>query len=499
MKFSIKGGNPEKQRSACIVVGVLDSRKLTDAAQAMDEIANGYISGILRGGDMEGKAGSTLVLHNVPGTLCERVLLVGLGKEQDLGDKGYHDAIRATFKALHETGAKDATLFLTEAPVKKRDAGWKVSQIVIIAMESIYRFDHLKSKMEGNKPHLHKVTLGMSSRAELASSEEALQQGLAIADGMKVVKDLGNLAPNICTPTYLAKQAVEIAKAYKLKVTILEQKDMEKLGMGALLAVARGSRQPAKLIALEYWGRTKKEKPIALVGKGVTFDTGGISLKPAAEMDEMKYDMCGAASVLGTITAIARLQLPINVVGIIPTTENMPGGNATRPGDVVTSMSGQTIEILNTDAEGRLILCDALTYAERYEPETVIDIATLTGACVIALGHVASGLLSNDEELAEELLYASGEAADRAWRLPLWDDYQEQLKSNFADIANIGGRAAGTVTAACFLSRFTKRYRWAHLDIAGTAWKSGKEKGATGRPVPLLTQFLIRRTLKKTP
>lgn len=499
MKFSIKSGNPEKLRSACIVVGVFESHKLTDAAQAMDKTANGYISGILRGGDMEGKAGSTLVLHNVPDTLCDRVLLIGLGKEQDLSDKGYHDAIRATFKALHETGATDATLFLTEAPVKKRDAAWKVSQIVIIGMESIYRFDRLKSKTEGNKPHLHKVTLGTSSRAELASCEEALQQGLAIAEGMNLVKDLGNLPPNICTPTYLAEQAVAIAKTYKLKVTILEQKDMEKLGMGSLLAVARGSRQPAKLIALEYWGAAKKVKPVALVGKGVTFDTGGISLKPAGEMDEMKYDMCGAASVLGTITAIARLRLPINVVGIIPTTENMPGGNATRPGDVVTSMSGQTIEILNTDAEGRLILCDALTYAERYEPETVIDIATLTGACVIALGHVASGLLSNDEELAEELLSASGQAADRAWRLPLWDDYQEQLKSNFADMANIGGRAAGTITAACFLSRFTKKYRWAHLDIAGTAWKSGKEKGATGRPVPLLTQFLIGRTLKKAP
>jgi leucyl aminopeptidase len=297
----------------------------------------------------------------------------------------------------------------------------------------------------------------------------------------------------------LAEQATDVAKAYKLKVTILEQKDMEKLGMGALLAVARGSHQPAKLIALEYWGRTKKEKPVVLVGKGVTFDTGGISLKPAAEMDEMKYDMCGAASVLGTITAVAKMGLPVNVIGIIPTTENMPGGNATKPADVVTSMSGQTVEILNTDAEGRLILCDALTYAERYEPETVIDIATLTGACVIALGHVASGLLSTDEELAAELLQASGQAADPAWRLPLWDEYQEQLKSNFADIANIGGRAAGTITAACFLSRFTKKYRWAHLDIAGTAWKSGKEKGATGRPVPLLTQFLIGRAAKKGP
>jgi leucyl aminopeptidase len=315
-----------------------------------------------------------------------------------------------------------------------------------------------------------------------------------VADGISLARDLGNLAPNICTPTYLAEQAMDMAKTYKLKVTVLEQKDMENLGMGALLAVARGSRQPPKLIALEYWGGAKKGKPIVLVGKGVTFDTGGISLKPAAEMDEMKYDMCGAASVLGTIHAVAKMGLPVNVVGIIPATENMPGGNATKPGDVVTSMSGQTIEILNTDAEGRLILCDALAYIERYEPEAVIDIATLTGACVIALGHVASGLLSNDDELARELLDASERAVDRAWRLPLFDEYQEQLKSNFADMANIGGRAAGTITAACFLSRFTKKYRWAHLDIAGTAWKSGKEKGATGRPVPLLTQFLISRT-----
>lgn len=497
MKFSIKNGNPEKQRGACVAVGVFEPGKLTKAAEAMDKIAGGYIGGILRSGDMKGKAGSTLVLHNVPGTLCERVLLVGLGKEQEINDKAYRDIVRAAFKALHETGAADATLFLTDVPMKERDAAWKVSQAVIVAMESIYRFDRLKSKIEGAKPHLRKVTLGTTSRAELATSEEALQQGLAIADGMNLAKNLGNLAPNICTPTYLAEQATGIAKTYKLKVTILGQKDMEKLGMGSLLAVARGSRQPAKLIALEYWGQAKKEKPIVLVGKGVTFDTGGISLKPAAEMDEMKYDMCGAASVLGTITAIAQMRLPLNVIGIIPTTENMPGGNATKPGDVVTSMSGQTIEILNTDAEGRLILCDALTYAERYEPETVIDIATLTGACVIALGHVASGLLSNDEELAEELLRASGQAADPAWRLPLWDDYQEQLKSNFADIANIGGRAGGTITAACFLSRFTRKYRWAHLDIAGTAWKSGKEKGATGRPVPLLTQFLIGRTIKK--
>jgi leucyl aminopeptidase len=272
---------------------------------------------------------------------------------------------------------------------------------------------------------------------------------------------------------------------------VLEEKDMEKLGMGSLLAVARGSEQPAKLIVLEYHGAAKKENPVVLVGKGVTFDTGGISLKPAAEMDEMKFDMSGAGSVLGTLQAVAEMKLPINVVGIIPATENMPGGKATKPGDVVTSLSGQTIEILNTDAEGRLILCDALTYAERYNPKVVIDIATLTGACVIALGNFTTGLMSNDDKLAQELLAAGEQAADRAWQLPLWDEYQDLLRSNFADIANIGGRAAGTITAACFLSRFTKKYRWAHLDIAGTAWKSGKDKGSTGRPVPLLTQFLI--------
>ncbi len=501
MKFSIKKGNLGKQRSACVVVGIFEPRKLTEPAEILDTIANGYISGILQSGDMEGKAGSTLVLHNVPGTPCERVLLVGLGKEPELNGKGYRDAIRAAFKALHETGAAEASLFLTETPVQDRDTAWKVSQTAIVAMETIYRFDRLKTKVEESKPHLRKIILGAinpGGAAELAASEEALQQGLAIAEGMNLAKDLGNLAPNICTPTYLAEQAAGIAKTYKLKATVLEQKDMEKLGMGALLAVARGSHQPAKLISLEYWGRPKKEKPIVLVGKGITFDTGGISLKPAAEMDEMKYDMCGAASVLGTISAIAKMRLPLNVVGIIPTTENMPGGNADKPGDVVTSMSGQTIEILNTDAEGRLILCDALTYAERYEPDTVIDIATLTGACVIALGHIASGILSTDEKLAGELLHASERAADPAWRLPLWEDYQEQLKSNFADMANIGGRAGGTITAACFLSRFTKKYRWAHLDIAGTAWKSGKEKGATGRPVPLLTQFLIERASKKT-
>ena len=311
-------------------------------------------------------------------------------------------------------------------------------------------------------------------------------------------RTLGNLPGNICTPTYLAAKALALGKAHKsIKTTVLEEKDMQKLGMGSFLSVTRGSEQPAKLITMEYAGAAKTQKPIVLVGKGITFDSGGISLKPGAEMDEMKYDMCGAASVLGTMQAIAEMGLKLNVVGVIPTCENMPSGTATKPGDIVTRMSGQTIEILNTDAEGRLILCDALTYSKKFNPDTVIDIATLTGACVIALGHVASGMFANEDELAKELIAAGEQSHDRIWQLPLWDDYQPLLDSNFADMANIGGRAGGTITAACFLSRFTKEYRWAHLDIAGTAWKSGKQKGATGRPVPLLTQYLINRSATK--
>ncbi len=444
---------------------------------------------------MEGKLGTTLVLHRVHGIASDRVLLVGLGRERDFREKEYRDATRAAIKTLNETGAAEAVSHLTELEVPKRNSGWQVVHAVATALATLYRFDRMKSKSDSARRPLKKLTLNIARKSEL--DEHALREGIAIGEGMNLARDLGNLPPNVCTPSYLAEQAEELAREQGFKCEVLERKDMEKLGMGALLAVARGSREPAKLIVLKYDGAEKKRKPIVLVGKGITFDTGGISLKPAAEMDEMKFDMCGAASVLGAMKAAALIKLPLNVVGIIPTTENMPGGSATKPGDIITSLSGQTIEILNTDAEGRLILCDALTYAERFDPATVIDIATLTGACVIALGHVASGLFSNDESLAKELLRAGETACDRAWHMPLWDDYQEQLGSNFADFANIGGRPAGSVTAACFLSRFTKKYSWAHLDIAGTAWKSGKEKGATGRPVPLLTQFLIARAASK--
>ncbi len=493
MEFSIKSGSPEKQRTACVVVGVFEHRKLSLAADLMDRISGFYISDILRRGDMDGKLGSTLLLHNIPNTLCDRVLLVGLGKERDFRDKEYREAVAAAIKTLNATGSTEAALYLTELPVKKRELAWKVEQAVLMAMESVYRFDRLKSKQEEQRRPLKRMMMSVPRRNELGIGEAAMSQGLAIARGMILAKDLANLPGNICTPTHIAEQAQELAKIQGLKIEVLEQKDLEELKMGSFLSVAKGSRQPPKLIVLQYSGAGKNHKPVVLVGKGITFDAGGISLKPAAEMDEMKYDMCGAASVLGAFQAIAELKLPLNVVGIIPTCENLPDGNANKPGDVVTSMSGQTIEVLNTDAEGRLILCDALTYAAKFEPAAVVDIATLTGACVIALGHQASGLLANHDSLARELMHAGEYTYDRAWQLPLWDEYQEQLKSNFADIANIGGRAGGTITAACFLSRFTKDYEWAHLDIAGTAWKSGKEKGATGRPVPLLVHFLLNR------
>ncbi len=493
MEFSIKSGSPEKQRSGCVVVGIYDARKLSPSALAIDGASRHYINEVLRRGDHDGKLGSTLLLHKVPHVSADRVLLVGLGRERDFGEAAYRSALAAAVRALRTTGASEATICLTELALKRRDTAWKVEHAVLAVSEGFYRFDRMKSKPPESKRALRKVTLHVSKRAEIAEGEVALARGQAIAEGMTLTKDLGNLPANICTPTYLAEQAVELGKRHGMKVEILEQKDLEKLGMGSFLAVARGSRQPPKLIVMEYHGAKRAAPPVALVGKGVTFDTGGISIKPAAEMDEMKFDMCGAASVFGTMKAIALMRLPLNVVGVVPATENMPDGNAVKPGDIVTTMSGQTVEILNTDAEGRLILCDALTYVEKYKPAVVVDIATLTGAMGIALGHVATGVFSNSDPLAREILAAGETSWDRAWHMPLWDDYQEGLKSNFADFPNIASRAGGSITAACFLSRFTKAYPWAHLDIAGTAWKSGAEKGATGRPVALLSHFLLKR------
>jgi leucyl aminopeptidase len=499
MEYSVKSGTPEKQRSGCLVVGVYLGRKLSSAAQQIDEVTGGGISQVLRRGDHQGKAGQTLLLHHLPNLPSERVLLVGCGKDKEFNEPRFRESVAAAVGALKDTGATEATSYLTELEVKGRDVFWKVRQTVETTEASLYRFDQLKSKKDdsNHRRNLKRMVLAVSKRSDLQSGETAIRQGLAIAGGVRLAKDLGNLPGNICTPTYLAEQAVALGNQHGVKVTVLEESDMRELGMGALLSVARGSRQPPKLIVLEYRGGAEGEAPVALVGKGLTFDAGGISIKPAANMDEMKFDMCGAASVLGTIRAAAEIKLPINLVGVIPSSENLPDGDANKPGDIVTSMSGQTIEVLNTDAEGRLILCDALTYVGRFNPAIVVDIATLTGACVIALGNHASGLLANNDTLARELLNAGKYTYDRAWQLPLWDEYQKQLDSNFADMANIGGREAGAIIGGSFLARYTKEYKWAHLDIAGTAWKTGKEKGATGRPVPLLTQFLINRATKE--
>ena len=491
MEFTIKSGSPEKQRSACVVVGVFDNRKPSLSAELIDRASGGYISEIIRRGDMEGKLGSTLLLHNVRGTLADRVLLVGLGKERDFREREFRSAVRAAVRLLNETGSYEAVLYLTEEKVKRREVAWRVEHAVVVAMEAVYRFDQMKSQPADVRRPLRKLTLSVPQRSDLSAGESAAARGLAISHGMDLARDLGNMPGNVCTPAYLGERAQALAQELGFKCEVLDRSRLEELKMGSFLSVTNGSDQPPKFIVLEYLGGAKKQKPLVLIGKGITFDSGGISLKPGADMDQMKFDMCGAASVLGAFRAVTELKASVNLIGLIPTCENMPNGRATKPGDVVRSMSGQTIEVLNTDAEGRLILCDALTYAERYEPAAVVDIATLTGAMVVALGHVACGVFSNSDSLVRALLNAGEDAFDRGWQLPLWDDYQDALNSNFADFANVGSRAGGSITAACFLSRFAKKFDWAHLDIAGVAWKNGKDKGATGRPVPLLTTWVL--------
>ena len=496
MEFSIKTLSPETAKTGCVVLGVYGgneaSKELTPPARRIDQRSRGALRHALA--DLSGKVGSTLLLRALPNVAAERVLLVGLGARKDFAEAAYRDAVRAAANALRELAAKDAALFLVDLKVGERPLSWNLRQAVLGAREAFYRFDQLKSQKKSPEPALARVTLPLPPAAALA---QALAEAQATADGADLARTLGNLPSNICTPTYLAEEAKKLARQFKLDLEVLERRDMEKLGMGALLSVTNASHQPPKLIVLQYRGAAKSAKPLALVGKGITFDTGGISLKPAGEMDEMKFDMSGAGSVLGAVRALAGMKAPVNVVGIIPACENMPGGHATKPGDVVTTLSGQTVEILNTDAEGRLILCDALAYAARFKPEVVVDIATLTGACVIALGHIATGLFANDQKLGDELRAAGDDAWDRVWPMPLWEDYQEQLRSNFADMANIGGRPGGAITAASFLARFTRKLRWAHLDIAGTAWKSGRDKGSTGRPVPLLVRFALRHAGKK--
>jgi leucyl aminopeptidase len=496
MDITVDTWSPEKLRTGVVVVGAFAGGALSPAARALDEASRGRLSAVVARGDLDdGRAGSTLLLHDVPGVTAERVLVVGLGKRDDLGDKTFRDAVGGAARALADGASEHAAVTLTELEVPKRPLGWRLAQTSRLLADGAYRFDAPRAtpgSPPGRTRGVHTLSLLVPDRADPAVGA-AVRSGQAVAEGMALTRDLGNLGGNVCTPSYLAEQAQALGREFKFPVEVLEREDMRKLGMGSALSVGQASANACKLIVMHYRGADASAKPVVLVGKGLTFDTGGISLKPGADLDEMKFDMSGGGTVLGVVKTIARLALPINVVGIVAAAENMPGGKASRPGDVVISMSGQTIEILNTDAEGRLVLCDAMTYAERFEPACMIDVATLTGACVIALGNVATGLFANDDALAAELLQCGEESGDRAWRLPLWDEYQSQLKSNFADMANIGGRPAGAITGACFLARFTRKQKWAHLDIAGTASVSGDAKGATGRPVPLLSEFLIRR------
>ena len=462
-------------------------------AAQVDRLSAGALSKHIKSGEFTAEESDSIVLHDVPGLQWQTLIAVGYGKADELNVKTYRQVGATVANKLKSMHVKAAELWLLADEVKGCDYDLKARHLVEAMGDAWYHFNKMKSAAD--KPRSTAVTFNVGTEVQLTKARQGIKQGKAILDGVNLAKDLSNLPGNVCNPSYLAQQARDLQRKHPLKTKILSQSQMEKLGMGALLSVSKGSRQPPKLIIMEYRGGTARQRPIVLVGKGLTFDAGGISLKPAAKMDEMKFDMCGAASVFGAIVAAAEMKLPINVVGVVPSSENLPDGNANKPGDIVTSMSGKTIEILNTDAEGRLILCDALTYIKRFKPAAVVDIATLTGACVVALGHHASGVMANDQNLADELLQAGEKSLDRAWQLPLWKDYQPQLDSNFADIANIGGPSAGTITAACFLSRFTDTYNWAHLDIAGTAWRSGgKDKGATGRVVPLLSQFLIDRS-----
>ncbi|QIB66765.1 leucyl aminopeptidase [Kineobactrum salinum] len=479
-----------KAKSQCVIVPVF-AGTLSAAAEALDGAAGGAISTALKLGDFKGKAGQTLML---PGHgSAARILLLGCGEREKLDRATVREAVQALCTALGNSGAKDALLDGQELQGGDADLAWVLEYLARSLVSHTYRYTTTVSKPK-EAMTLQRLYVNPGKALATSAAQRALDVGAAIGRGINHARELGNLPGNICTPGYLAKEARKLGRGKgKVRAQILEEKKMRELGMGALLSVSAGSDQPAKLIVLEYRGGKAGAAPYVLVGKGITFDSGGISLKPGAKMDEMKYDMCGAASVLGTLQAVIELGLPLNVTAVIAAAENMPSGRATKPGDVVTSMAGKTIEVLNTDAEGRLVLCDALTYAGRFKPAAVIDIATLTGACVIALGSHASGLYANDEALATQLLSAGESSHDRAWRMPLWEEYRKQLNSNFADLANIGGAEAGSVTAACFLAQFTDDYPWAHLDIAGAGWNSSP-KGATGRPVALLTHYLLDRT-----
>jgi leucyl aminopeptidase len=480
--------------AGCAVVGVYEDGDLGLAARKIDSQLRGTIGKLHGDGDFAGKLGDVLLLPNPQGTTASRVLLVGLGSRSGFGRKQYRKALQFTVQALGKTGARDAVVYLALEEAADLDVLYRARMVAEVFCTQLYKIPDLKTGTKPKTPRLSSVSVAVIDARAAKAATEGLRIGTAVGSGLKLSRDLANLPPNVCTPTYLGTRAQALAKEFSsIKTQVLDHSGIKALKMGAFLAVTQGSDEPPRLIVCEYRGAKKNAAPICLVGKGITFDSGGISLKDPPAMDEMKFDMSGAASVLGTLRAIAELKLPINLVVIVPTCENMPSGGAVKPADIVTTMSGQTVEILNTDAEGRLILCDAITYSRRFKPAAVIDVATLTGACIIALGNHFSGLMSNNDALAGELASAGIRTDDRAWRLPIGEEYVDQLKSNFADIANVGGREGGACTAASFLSKFAKDLRWAHLDVAGTAWLGGAQKGSTGRPVPLLVDFLINR------
>jgi leucyl aminopeptidase len=484
-KFNTKTGNLATSKTSCLIIAVYDKLKLSQPGATINSTANNALKDCLKSGDLQDKLGSTITLYKQPGVSAERILLIHCGSKGKQEPSAWQTIGSSIADAIKTTGATSALCAI-------EDCFDHLKNIVTAIMQSIYTFNEFKTQ-NTYEYKLKEFNFAITGK-QTKKQKHAISAGLAIGKGAAFARDLGNMPANICTPEYLAKEAKNLSKKYKsIATTILERRHLEKMKMGCFISVTQGSPNPPKLISMEYKGK-KSAPTIVLVGKGITFDTGGNSLKPAASMVGMKYDMCGAASVFGALQAVAELKLPINVVGLVAAAENTPGGHASRPDDIVTSMAGLTVEILNTDAEGRLVLCDTLTYAEKFKPDAVIDIATLTGACVVALGRHHSGMYANNDKLASELLQAGLDSQDKCWHMPLTDDYQSQLDSNFADIANIGGPEAGSVTAACFLSRFTKNYNWAHLDVAGSACRfGGKEKAATGRPVPMLVEYLLAK------
>jgi leucyl aminopeptidase len=487
-----------RNEAGCAVVGVYEEGDLGVAAVQIDKQLDGLLGKLHGNGDFSGKLGDVMLLPTPAGTVAARVLLIGLGSRAAFGRKQYRKALQSAVQALAKTGSSDAVVYLALEVVGGLDVQYRARAVAEVFCAQLYKIPDLKTSAKPKAPRLSSVSVAVADARGAKAAAEGLRIGAAVGSGLALSRDLANLPPNVCTPRYMATRAQGLAKELpSIKTKILDEKGIKALKMGAFLAVTQGSDQPPRLIVCEYHGAKKGAAPVCLIGKGITFDSGGISLKDPPAMDEMKFDMSGGAAVLGAMRAVAELQLPINLVVIVATCENMPSGGAVKPADIVTTMSGQTVEVLNTDAEGRLILCDAITYSRRFKPAAVVDVATLTGACIVALGNHFSGLMSNDEALADELESAGVRADDRAWRLPIGEEYVDQLKSNFADIANVGGREGGACTAASFLSKFAKDLQWAHLDVAGTAWLGGAQKGSTGRPVPLLVDFLINRVQAK--